>query len=151
MSVDNKQLEYQPASEYQAGLESVLQMTPRRQESQRRINHCLSRAQPGLPPPLHLESPLLVFSAAEYCAQGWSRSPHVKKADPVINNALQTITGCVKQIPVLYLPARAGNAPVGLRRETVTLTLTRKAQQHDWHILHPTTRQVLPTSRLKTH
>ena len=37
-----------------------------------------------------------VFSAAEYCAPVWSRSPHVKKIDVAINSSLWTISGCLK-------------------------------------------------------
>ena len=83
-------------------------------------------------------SQALVFSAAEYCAPVWCRSPHVKKVDTVINNSLRTITGCLKPTPVPYLPVLAGIAPAGLRRQANTINLARKAKIHDWHILHNT-------------
>lgn len=35
-------------------------------------------------------------------------------------------------------------------QETATLTLARKAQRHDWHILHNTTTTVPPPNRLKS-
>ncbi|CAJ1077249.1 NAD kinase-like isoform X2 [Xyrichtys novacula] len=44
----------------------------------------------------------------------------------------------------------AGIAPAGLRREAATLALARKAQRHDWHILHNTTTTAAPPSRLKS-
>ncbi|KAJ4943884.1 hypothetical protein JOQ06_006377 [Pogonophryne albipinna] len=49
---------------------------------------------------LRLSTQALVFSAAEYCAPAWSRSPHASKVDVVINNALRIITGCLKPTPV---------------------------------------------------
>ena len=49
-----------------------------------------------------------------------------------------------------YLPVLAGIAPAGLRRQAATLALARKAQQHDWHILHETTTRAAPPSRLKS-
>ena len=99
---------------------------------------------------LRISTQALVFSAAEYCAPVWSRSPHVKKVDPVINNALRIITGCLKPTPVPYLSVLAGIAPASLRREAATLTLARKAHEHDWHILHETTTKAVPLSRLKS-
>ena len=92
----------------------------------------------------------LVFSAAEYCAPTWSRSPHAKKVDTAINNALRIINGCLKPTPVFYLPVLAGIAPAGLRREAATLALARKAQEHSWHLLHATTTMATPPSRLKS-
>ena len=99
---------------------------------------------------LRISTQALVFSAAEYCAPAWCRSPHVKKVDTVINNSLRTITGCLKPTPVSCLPVLAGIAPAGLRREAATLNLARKAQTHDWHILHNTTVDTRPPNRLKS-
>ncbi|KAJ8353386.1 hypothetical protein SKAU_G00209530 [Synaphobranchus kaupii] len=47
-------------------------------------------------------------------------------------------------------PVLAGIAPASLRREAATLALARKAQKHDWHILHDTTTTPAPPSRLKS-
>lgn len=83
---------------------------------------------------LRISTQALVFSAAEYCTPVWSRSPHVKKVDVAINNALQIMIGCLKPTPVTLLPVLAGIAPAGLRHEAATLALARKALKHDWHI-----------------
>ena len=99
---------------------------------------------------LRTSTQALVLSAAEYCAPVWTRSPHVRKVDGAINNALRIITGCLKSTPVPLLPVLAGIAPAGLRREAATLVLARKARTHDWHILHNTTITPAPPSRLKS-
>ena len=99
---------------------------------------------------LRISTQALVFSAAEYCAPAWYRSPHVKKIDVAINSALRTVTGCLKSTPVSQLPVLAGIAPACLRREAATLALARKAQKKDWHLLHNTTTAALPTQRLKS-
>ena len=100
---------------------------------------------------LRISTQALVFSAAEYCAPAWSRSPHVRKVDVAINNALRIITGCLKPTPVFLLPVLAGIAPAGLRREAATFALARKAQKHDWHILHNIITTAAPPNRLKSH
>ena len=51
---------------------------------------------------------------------------------------------------MFYLPVLVGIAPAVLRREAASLTLARKAQKHDWHILHNTTTTALPLNRLKS-
>ena len=99
---------------------------------------------------LRISTQALVYSAAEYCAPAWCRSPHVKKVDTVINTALRTITGCLKPTPVSYLPVLAGIAPAHLRREAATLKLARKAQINNWHILHTATMDTKPPNRLKS-
>ena len=87
---------------------------------------------------------------AEYCAPAWSRSPHVNKVDTAINSALRIVTGCLKPTPVSHLPVLAGIAPASLRRDAATLTLARKAQKYDWHILHKATITWAPPGRLKS-
>ena len=57
------------------------------------------------------------------------RSPHVKKVDSVINNALRIVTGCLK--PTL--------CPVCQSLQVMPRLLARKAQEHTWHILHEAT------------
>ena len=52
--------------------------------------------------------------------------------------------------PVFQFPALAGIAPAGLGRKAVTLDLARKAVKHDWHILHDTIKNEVPTCRLKS-
>ena len=99
---------------------------------------------------LRISTQALVFTAAEYCAPVWSRSPHVKKVDVAINTSLRTISGCLKLTPVFHLPVLAGIAPAGIRRKAATLTLARKAVKHDWHIQHDTTKKEVHPCRLKS-
>ncbi|KAL7864055.1 hypothetical protein AOLI_G00154750 [Acnodon oligacanthus] len=44
----------------------------------------------------------------------------------------------------------AGIAPASLRRDAVTLTLVRKAEKHDWHILHEAPITSASPGRLKS-
>lgn len=74
----------------------------------------------------------------------------MSKVDTVINSALWIVTGCLKPTPVSYLPVLAGIAPASLRRDAATLTLARKAQKYDWHILHKATITPAPPGRLKS-
>ena len=37
----------------------------------------------------------LVHSTAEYCALVWCRTAHTRLIDPVINNAMHIVTGCL--------------------------------------------------------
>jgi hypothetical protein len=102
------------------------------------------------PQTLRISTQALVLPVAEYCAPAWSRSPHVKKVDTAINSALRIVTGCLKPTPVSHLPVLAGIAPASLRRDAATLTLARKAQKYDWHILHKATITQAPPGWLKS-
>ncbi|KAL7879144.1 hypothetical protein AOLI_G00101180 [Acnodon oligacanthus] len=102
------------------------------------------------PFPLRISMQALVLPAAEYCAPAWSRSPHVNKVDTAINSTLQIVTGCLKPTPASYLPVLAGIAPASLRRDAATLTLARKTQKHDWHILYKATITSATPGRLES-
>lgn len=93
---------------------------------------------------LHL-SPGLLSSAPAWC-----RSPHIKKVDAALNNALRIIKACLKTIPVSFLPVLTAIFPAGVRQEAATLALKRKAQKLDWHIVDNTTTTAVPPSRLKS-
>ncbi|KAJ8333503.1 hypothetical protein SKAU_G00415110 [Synaphobranchus kaupii] len=67
------------------------------------------------------------------------------RIDPVVDPKLWILNGTQSSEMVL-----AGIAPASLRREAATLALARKAQKHDWHILHDTTTTPVPPSRLKS-
>ena len=62
----------------------------------------------------------LCYTAAEYTCPVWSRSVHASKLDPALNNACQTITGCLKPTNTTNLHLLAGIAPPEIRRETAT-------------------------------
>ena len=75
---------------------------------------------------LRISTQALAFSAAEYYAPVWSRSPHGKKVYVAINSSLRIIHVCLKPSAVFQLPVLAGIAPAGLRRKSATLALARQ-------------------------
>ena len=75
---------------------------------------------------------------------------HAKKVDVAINSSPRTISGWLKPTPVFQLPVLAGIASAGQRWKAATLALARKAVNHDWHILHDTTKNEVPPCRLKS-
>jgi len=50
-----------------------------------------------------------VHSTAKYCAPVWCRSAHTRLIDPVINDALRIVTGCLRPTPADNLPILADN------------------------------------------
>ena len=79
----------------------------------------------------------LVHSTAEYCAPVWCRSSQTRHIDTAINDALRTVTGCLRPTPTDYLPILAGIQPAELRRKGATISLARRALDPD-HLLHET-------------
>jgi len=59
----------------------------------------------------------LVHSTAEYCAPVWCRSAHTFLIDSVINDALRTVTECLRSTPAENLPIVAGIQPAELSRK----------------------------------
>ena len=99
---------------------------------------------------LCISTQALVFSAAEYCAPVWCRSTHTKKLDSTLNNALRTVSGCLRTTPANQLPILTGIAPPTLRREASVLTLSRKTTNDDDHLLHKTATETPQRARLKS-
>jgi len=86
---------------------------------------------------LRIATLALVHSTAEYCAPVWCRSAHTRLIDPVINDALRFVTGCLRPTPADNLPILAGIQPAELRRNGATLSLARRAMEPE-HLLHST-------------
>jgi len=86
---------------------------------------------------LRISALALLYASAEYCAPVWCRSSHSHKVDVVLNEAMRTITGCLKSTPLSYLPFLAGIIHPKLRRDTSCLSLYTKAKHVD-HLLHHT-------------
>ena len=157
MFVDNKRLVFQQAPKYiGVRLDRMLNFKQHLEEVAGKVTSRVSliRRLAGITwgasaKTLQISTQALVFPADEYCAPVWSRSPHVKKVAVAINSSLRTISGCHKPTPVFQLPILAGIAPAGLRRKAATLALARKAVKHDWHIMHDTTMNEAPPSRLE--
>ena len=76
-----------------------------------------------------------VHSIADYCAPVWCRSAHTLLIDPVINDALRMVTGCLRPTRADNLPILTGIQPAELRRNGATLSLTRRAMEPG-HVLH---------------
>lgn len=99
---------------------------------------------------LRTSTQALVFSSAEYCAPVWCRSSHTNKLDTALNNALRTVSGCLRATPVNQLPILAGIAPPTLRREAAVLALSRKALNNEDHLLHQIATKTPQHARLKS-
>jgi len=63
-----------------------------------------------------------------------AKSPH-RLIDLVINEALRSVTACLRLTPVDKLLILAGIQLTELRRKGVTLSLARRAKEHG-HLLH---------------
>ena len=80
----------------------------------------------------------LVYSTAEYCAPVWCRSAHTRLIDSVLNDALRTVTGCLRPTTMdhLLVPVLSGIQPAELRRIGATLFLAYRGSLDPDHILH---------------
>ena len=78
----------------------------------------------------------LVYSAAEYAAPAWCRSPHVKKLDVTLNDTMNIVNGCLRPMPVKYLPVLSGIAQPSLRRKHHRAMLVKKAIHDTSNLLH---------------
>ena len=78
----------------------------------------------------------LVYPTAEYCAPVWCRSAHTRLIDSVLNDALRTVTGCLRPTPTDHLPILSGLQPAELRRLGATLSLAHRGSLDPDHILH---------------
>ena len=77
-----------------------------------------------------------MHSTTEDCAPVWCRSAHTCLIDPAINDALRTVTGCLRLTPADNLATHAGLQPAELRRNGATLSLGRRSMEPG-HLLHP--------------
>ena len=77
----------------------------------------------------------LCYSAAEYCAPGWSRSPHTSRVDVQLNSAMRLISGTLRSTPLPWLPVLSNIEPPALRRKVATDKLVEKIVKRDsWPI-----------------
>ena len=58
--------------------------------------------------------------STDYCAPAWCRINRTRHIDPVIKDALRTVTGCLRPTPANNLPILAGNQLAELRRKGAT-------------------------------
>ena len=71
----------------------------------------------------------LVYSVVEYCAPDLFHSFHTCLIYPIINEAVQFVTGCLRPTPKKYLLVLAGIPPAKLRRRKATLSLACRAME----------------------
>ena len=90
----------------------------------------------------------LVFSPAEYVAPAWRNSAHTHKVDVQLNNAMRTITGCVKPTDVRWLPVLSHITPPPIRRLMATKNLYEKFKSNKQSLLYKEIAN-RPRSRLK--
>jgi len=76
---------------------------------------------------LRTATPALLHSTAESCAPVWCRSAHTRLINPTINDALLTVTGCLRPAPADNLPILAGIQPAEIHRRGATLSLGCRA------------------------
>ena len=78
----------------------------------------------------------LVYSTAEYCAPFWCGSTHTRLIDSILNDALLSVSGCLRPTPTEDLPILAGIQPAELRRLGAALSLANRAIHDPDHVLH---------------
>jgi len=77
----------------------------------------------------------LIHSTAEYYTPNWFHSAHTHVIDPVTNDALHTVTGCLRPTTADNLPILAGIQPAEFCHKTAILSLARRAMEPG-HLLH---------------
>ena len=80
-------------------------------------------------------SPGTFNSQVLYYTPVWCCSACTCLIDPAINNALRTVSGCLRPTPADNLPILAGIQPVELCRKGATLSLARRAVEPGY-LLH---------------
>ena len=85
---------------------------------------------------LHIAILSLVYSTIEYCAPVWCRSAHTRFIDSVLNDALRTVTRCLRPTSTNHLPVLSGIQPAELRQLGATVSLAYRGSLDPDHILH---------------
>ena len=73
----------------------------------------------------------LCYSAAEYCAPAWTRSPHTRLVDTQLNETMRITSGCLKSTPTQWLPVASAIAPPHLRREETNQKWVENARDEE--------------------
>ena len=93
----------------------------------------------------------LCYSAAEYCAPAWARSPHTRLVDTKLRETMRITSGCLKSTPTQWLPVTSAIAPPHLRREEATQRWVSNLENSQQEIpLQKILRDAPTTSRLKS-
>ena len=73
----------------------------------------------------------LVVAPTEYCSPAWNQSSHTNKLNTPFNEALRTISGCIKPTRISFLPFLAGIESLENRRLYACKKLLRRANNED--------------------
>jgi len=76
---------------------------------------------------LRISTLSLLVAPAEYCAPIWTQCAHVRKLNTPFNEALRTISGCLRSTRVKLLPTLAGIESLEERRRHMCEKLIRRA------------------------
>ncbi|KAJ8351235.1 hypothetical protein SKAU_G00227110 [Synaphobranchus kaupii] len=79
-------------------------------------------------PTLRTSALALAYSAAEYCAPVWSRSPHTHHVDTQLNTTMRIITGTIRSTPLPWLPVLSNITPPHIRRVALTQRMLQKVR-----------------------
>ena len=77
----------------------------------------------------------LSYSTVKYTAPVWARSAHAKNLDPELNQACQSVTGCLKPTNVEDFYLLSGIAPPAIRRDVCTRVERQKQSTRETHSL----------------
>lgn len=84
---------------------------------------------------LRVSTLALLVSPAEYCAPVWTQCAHTNKLNTPFNEALRTISGCIRSTRTSFLPILAGIESLENRRRNACQRLFHLASDQD-HPLH---------------
>ena len=74
----------------------------------------------------------LCYSAAEYCAPFWARSPYTKLIDVQLNESMRIVSGALLPTPLPWLPVLSHTTPPHIRRMAATNQLLSKIRFSDF-------------------
>ena len=75
---------------------------------------------------LRTSTTALVFAPAEYCAPVSCQSTHTKTLDAPLNEAMRTVSGCIRPNPLNFLPPLSGIQPPSCHRKNFVNAYTTK-------------------------
>ena len=90
------------------------------------------------------------YSAAEYCAPVWFRSPHTQQVNTQLNNTMQIITGTLRSRPVTWLPVLSNILPLNTRRTELTCKMLQKVKDSPHLPIHTNLQPSTCTSLIST-
>ncbi|GFS19085.1 RNA-directed DNA polymerase from mobile element jockey-like [Elysia marginata] len=87
----------------------------------------------------------LCYSAAEYCAPVWTRSPNINLV--ILRELRRTIGDCLISTPIQWLPTIKSIAPPHVRREDATQKIIKRIEDMADNIPLKQIYEEVPTTR----